>query len=110
MRVYIAGPYTKGDVVVNIQRAIEAAEIIRELGHIPYVPHLSHLWHLASPHPWEYWMALDMEWLRACDAIIRLPGKSIGADMELEEAQKQGIPVYYIDMAARRIEKEYRLT
>ena len=94
MRVYIAGPYTKGDVVVNVRNAVLAADRIFDAGHLPYVPHLTHLWHTVSPHPWEDWMRLDMGWLPACDALVRMPGESTGADLEVEQARNLGIPVF----------------
>lgn len=39
MRVYIAGPYTKGDVVENVRAAVFAGDEVFEAGHSPYVPH-----------------------------------------------------------------------
>lgn len=32
MRVYIAGPYTKGDVAVNVRNAIEAGNMVAGCG------------------------------------------------------------------------------
>ena len=40
MRVYIAGAYSKGDVALNVREAIEMADKLVKLGHIPYIPHL----------------------------------------------------------------------
>jgi hypothetical protein len=94
-RVYIAGPYTKGDVAANVRAAVDAAEQVAKLGHFPYVPHLTHFWHLIHPHDWTFWMALDQEWLLQCDCVIRLPGESRGADDEVALAERHGIPVYY---------------
>ena len=94
MRVYIAGPYTQGDPVENVRRAIRAAERVIASGHHPYVPHLNHLWHLISPHSWEYWMTLDLAFLPACDCMIRLPGESVGADRETRAAAGL-MPIYY---------------
>jgi hypothetical protein len=37
----------------------------------------------------------DLNWLAKCDAVLRLPGASSGADREVEYAQKLGIPVFY---------------
>lgn len=95
MRVYIAGPYTKGDVVVNVRTAILAADRIFDAGHLPYVPHLTHLWHMVSPRPWQDWMRLDMGWLPTCDALVRLPGESNGAELEVNEARSLCIPVFH---------------
>ena len=55
--IYLCGPYTLGDPVLNVRAMVAAAEAVVAAGHIPFVPLLDHLWHLASPHPWEYWIA-----------------------------------------------------
>ncbi len=95
MKVYIAGPYTAGDVVINVRNAIEAAERVAMAGHDPFIPHLTHFWHLVFPHPYEYWLRLDLAWLKACDALIRLPGESSGADREVVWCETHAYPVYY---------------
>lgn len=94
MKVYIAGPISVGDTALNIRRALEAAERVRELGHYPFVPHLFHFWHFAFPHPHDWWMQMDLEWLLICDAVLRLPGKSPGADREVKMAGHNGIRVF----------------
>lgn len=94
-RVYVAGPYTKGDVAENVKKAIESGDILLHCGYAPYIPHLNHFWHFLKPHSYDDWMALDVEWLMACSALIRLAGESKGADLEVELAQKLHIPVYY---------------
>ena len=43
---------------------------------------------------WTIWMAIDLELLSKCDALIRLPGDSKGADIEVDYAMANGIPVY----------------
>ena len=83
MKVFISGPYTSPDLVINVRNAILAAEKVIEKGHTPFVPHLNHLWHLVSPHEIDYWYAYDLDWLKVCDILLRLPGKSIGADEEV---------------------------
>jgi hypothetical protein len=40
-------------------------------------------------------MKQDFEWLKCCDAVLRLPGESTGADREVALAKELGIPVYY---------------
>jgi hypothetical protein len=42
----------------------------------------------------EDWMGLDLAWVEAADALIRLPGESVGADQEVALARKLGIPVF----------------
>lgn len=93
-RIYVAGPYTKPDPVVNTRKAIEAANELFDLGYAPYVPHLTLFWHFAFPRPYEDWMRLDFQWVKQCDALLRLPGESSGADREVIVAQEAGIPVF----------------
>ena len=93
--VYIAAPYTLGDVAVNVRRAIQAADELVEAGFIPYVPHLTHFWHIFSPKPWNFWLELDLQFMLKCDCVLRLNGESKGADKEMEIAKKALIPVYY---------------
>ena len=94
--IYIAGPYTNGDPVLNVRKAIEAADELRELGYVPFIPHLCHLWHLISPHEYEYWMLYCFEWLERCDGLLRLPGESEGADREVDRMLILGKPVFYV--------------
>lgn len=95
MKVYIAAPYTKGDACLNVRAAIQAAEELIEAGHVPFVPHLTHLWHLIVPHGYEFWLEYDLVWLEVCDAVLRLPGESAGADVEVHVARKYGMPVFF---------------
>lgn len=93
-RVYIAGPYTQGDVAVNVANAIQAGAVLMNHGIRPFVPHLSHFAHMMFPRPYEDWIYQDLEWLRCCGALLRLPGESPGADVEVAHARKWEIPVY----------------
>jgi hypothetical protein len=94
MFVYIAGPYTKGDVAVNVKNAVMMGNNLRALGFTPFIPHLTHFWHLIISHDVDYWYKYDMEWLEKCDAVFRLSGESKGADAEEARARELGIPVF----------------
>ena len=94
VKVYVSGPLSAGDWMVNLRAAVDAAEDLSRRGHVPYVPHLSMFWHLLYSHPHEFWLALDREWLEVCDAVLRLPGDSEGADLEVAWARELGKPVY----------------
>ena len=94
MIIYISSPYSKGDVSKNIRRACFAGDEILKKGHIPYVPHLTHLWDLISPKPWEDWLKIDLELLSMCDALLRLDGDSLGADLEVKEANRLCMIIY----------------
>lgn len=94
-KVYIAGPYTKGDVAANVARAILAADTLISLDFVPYTPHLSHFMHMMHPRSYDFWLDYDAEWLRMCDALFRLSGESEGSDKEVKLAQSMNMPVFY---------------
>jgi hypothetical protein len=93
--VYIASPYTKGDVAQNVRRQIDAANQLAKLGYVPFWPLSSHFWHMVHEHEYEFWMRQDEEWVRRCDCLLRLPGESAGADQEVALAKSLNIPVFY---------------
>jgi hypothetical protein len=93
--IYIAGPYSKGDPVINTANAIRAADHLASYGIIPFVPHLTLFWHLLSPHEIEFWYNYDIAWLSKCDGLLRLSGESPGADNEVRIAEEKGIKIYY---------------
>jgi len=98
--VYIAGPYTKPDPCENTKNAVDAANRLLDVC-APFIPHLSHFWHTMAPKPYPLWLSLDLEYLARCDALLRLPGDSSGADGEVEFAEANGIPVFYDEDALR---------
>jgi|SRR5215471_3980580 len=93
-RVYVAGAYSTGDVAVNVRNAYAAASRLADAGFAPFVPHHTHFWHMLSPRPYEEWLTLDLAFLPCCDALLRLPGESVGADAEMLEARTLSIPVF----------------
>src|SRR5260221_12980038 len=94
-KIYVAGPYSQGDVAVNVRQAFEAANRLADLGFAPFVPHSTHFWHMMFPRPYEFWLELDNQFLPCCDGILRLPGSSSGADKEVSLAIKLGKPVFH---------------
>lgn len=94
-KVYVAGPYTKGDVAQNVRNAIQAGDRLAEAGYVPFIPHLTHFWHLIYPHDWNFWREQGLHWLEICDYVLCLPGKSLGASLEAYRAVDLDIPVYY---------------
>lgn len=95
IRVYVAGPITKGDYLVNVRLAIDAAQQLREAGLFPFIPHSSALWHLVHHRGYEDWMEQDFVWLEQCHALLRVPGESSGADRETVHANSKNIPVFH---------------
>jgi len=96
--VYVAGPYTNPDPIENTHKALVEADTMYELSEhelVPVVPHLTAFWHLVRPHDYAHWLEYDLKVLSRCDAILRLPGESSGADGEVEFAEMNGIPVFH---------------
>jgi len=93
--VYIAGPYSKGVLLKNVQNAIAAGEELLKYGFSVYVPHLTHYWEwYHAQHPYEFWLEFDKAWLRKCDCVLRIPGESSGSDAEVVLAQSLNMPVF----------------
>jgi len=93
--IYIASPYTKGDVAVNVRESIVVADTLTEAGYLVFAPLFSHFWHFLIPHQYDFWMEMDLQWILRCDCVLRLPGESSGADKEVAFATAINIPVYY---------------
>lgn len=109
MKVYVAGPMrSSGYLMYNIRAAITVAEGLIKAGYIPHVPHLQAFWDFMNPHDYEYWLRLDLKWLEHCDAIVRLPGISLGADREMARAKELGLQVLpYKEFLNRGEEKDH---
>jgi hypothetical protein len=95
--VYIAGPYTNPDPVLNLHTALEVAERVERRGAAVLVPHLSMIWHIVSPAEEIVWYERDLQQMARCDAVMRFEGESLGADKEVLEAVRMGLPVFYDD-------------
>lgn len=95
MHVYIAAPYTTPTPEYNVAVAMSAACRLINLGYVPFLPHLYHYLDQVYPQPYETWMRLCLAYVRKSDKVLRLPGTSPGADREVEEAQRHGIPVFF---------------
>ena len=91
--VYLAGPYSSPDPVHNTHRTIRVADALLAAGFVPLIPHLTLAWHLVSPKRYDTLLDYDGELLERCDAVLRIPGRSPGADGEAQHAESLGIPV-----------------
>ena len=99
--VYIAGPYSHPDPLVNTRRMIKIADALFRLHVTPLVPHLTLLWQLVRVRPYQFWLEYDLQLLSRADVVLRVPGRSEGADAEVAHARQLGIPVLH--PASRRI-------
>jgi len=108
MMILIAGPYasgTNGDPELmqrNLHRLEEAAWPLFRAGHIPMIGEWVALPVLRSagasgptdPLAAEVMYPTADRLLHHCDAVLRLPGQSKGADQDVAIAQERGLPVY----------------
>lgn len=92
-RVFISGPYSSNPEE-NTKKAIKVFHELFQYGFTPYCPHVYQMIEKDSKISYENWIGYFFEWLRLCDAVIRIPGESSGADREVEFADSIGIPVY----------------
>jgi hypothetical protein len=106
-RIYIAGPYSLGDVAANVRHAIEAGDKVLCWGGVPFIPHLTHLWHMMYPHEHQEWMEYDRQWLVSCMALWRLPGGSDGTEEEVADAKGWMMPVFDQDAQVEEFIKSY---
>jgi hypothetical protein len=109
MLILIAGPYasgTDGDPALmaqNLKRLEQAAWPIFKAGHVPMIGEWVALPVLesagasgpADPLAAEVLYPVAQRLLQHCDAVLRLPGESRGADQDVAIARHRGIPVYY---------------
>lgn len=95
IKVYIASPYTLGDVAINVKTQMDMADKLLDLGFIPFTPEYLHFQHMMHPRSYEEWMEYDKVWVLTCNCLLRLEGKSSGADEEVSMAKQAGIPVFY---------------
>lgn len=101
-RVYVAGPISLGDIYRNIRTAVEVGKVLMMSGFAPLVPHLNCFSDLTTNEPvscpneftHEELYDSDLSWVSVSDAVLRLPGESVGADMETALAKQLGIPVF----------------
>ncbi|MFI1094433.1 DUF4406 domain-containing protein [Streptomyces sp. NPDC020917] len=120
MLILIAGPYrsgTGGDpqaMAANLARLEAAAWPVFAAGHLPVIGEWVALPVLRSagagptdPLADEVLYPTAQRLLAHCDAVLRLPGDSTGADRDVDTARRRGLPVYR-DVAEipRRIPKE----
>jgi len=105
-RVYISGPITKGDRDANFQQAADVHRELMAAGFAVFNPMLSMKFPGAFDIHHDTWVASDLPWVAAADAVLRLPGESRGADIECEHASIHGVPVFYDAADLRRFFSE----
>jgi hypothetical protein len=112
-RIYIAGPYSAGDVLTvfeNMRKGMVLATKVRQLGFAPFCPWMDFMYYFVNnsesfslENCYEYSLA----WLEVSDAILFTPNwkESHGAIQEHEYAIRKKIPVFH-SLAALALFKE----
>lgn len=101
LRIYISGPLTNGgtlgpqDVQANIDIAVQTGLALVHYGFSPMVPHLSYYMDPKEQLGLDTWIDVDRSWVEVADAVLRLPGKSVGADAEVAHALAEKVPVVH---------------
>ncbi|WP_138761078.1 DUF4406 domain-containing protein [Modestobacter altitudinis] len=106
--ILIAGPYrsgTGGDpelMADNLARLEAAAWPLFRAGHVPMIGEWVALPVLRSagadvddPLAEQVLYPVAARLLARCDAVLRLPGESTGADQDVTIARERGLPVYH---------------
>ena len=109
MLILIAGPYRSGTnddpalLDANLASLEQAAWPVFEAGHIPMIGEWVALpvlrgaggTSIADPIASRIMYPTAERLLQHCDAVLRLPGASAGADQDVAIAERRGIPVYF---------------
>ena len=107
--ILIAGPYRSGTdddpdrMAANLARLEEAAWPLFRAGHVPMIGEWVALPVLRSagadgpldPFADQVMYPTAERLLEHCDAVLRLPGESTGADRDVEIARQRGLPVFH---------------
>lgn len=106
--IYVSGPMrgAPGDVGpwLNCRIGMDVGKKLWVAGWHPFVPMLNAFWEMSvgalTPGHSDGasgWLEFDFSAITRCDALLRLPGKSDGADREVAVALAAGIPVFYME-------------
>jgi hypothetical protein len=107
--VLIAGPYRSGTnddpalIAANLRKLESYALPLYHAGHIPLIGEWVALPIIRDAGGKQVGDAIHQQYLypvasrllERCDAVLRVPGESTGADQDVRLAQERGLPIYY---------------
>jgi hypothetical protein len=109
LMILIAGPYRSGTddapdrMASNLQALEQYALPLYRAGHLPMIGEWAALpiiraagsKRVGDPIYQEYLYPVASRLLERCDAVLRIPGESRGADQDVSIARQRGLPVFY---------------
>jgi hypothetical protein len=109
MMILIAGPYRSGTgddpekMAANLRRLERASWPLFQAGHVPMIGEWAALpiWRagkgerIGDPLYERIFHPVAHRLLERCDAVLRLPGASKGADDDVKVARESGKPIYF---------------
>jgi hypothetical protein len=109
LMILIAGPYRSGTdddpdrLAANLRALEEAAWPVFRAGHVPMIGEWVALpvmrgagsTAVGDPVSEQVLYPTAERLLQHCDAVLRLPGASTGADQDVRIAEERGLPVYH---------------
>ena len=109
LMVLIAGPYRSGTndsperIAENLRKLEQYALPLYEAGHLPVIgewvalPIIRNAGSVCIGDPvyQAYLYPVANRLLERCDAVLRVPGESKGADQDVEMARRRGLPVFF---------------
>jgi hypothetical protein len=110
MLIFLSCPISNGDMATdteiekNVAVAIAYETVLRDLEFAVVNPALSWFSHKFRPWSHDRWMEQAIDTMLRCDAVLRVPGDSVGADREQAFAETHDLP--YFESVACLLEHE----
>lgn len=93
--IYIASPYTKGDVAINTRFQMQLFDELMNSGLVwPVAPLWSHFQHLAFPRPYKDWIEYDLALLPRMDACLRMNASYQGVNTPYQESGRRHVDYF----------------
>lgn len=106
--IYVASPYA-GDIENNVRYAQEACKAVLSIDAYPYAPHLyiTNILRDDVPEEREAGLNAGLAFLARCDELWVFGARiSNGMAGEIKEAERLGMPIRYVDLDLRIIDRD----
>ena len=99
--VYIASQYSNGgkitnrnELLTNVKIQMDYSDILMKYGFLVHTPLLSHFQDSYKKQSYEIWIRQCLNNIIKYDNVLRIKGKSQGANKEIKLAKSKNIPIY----------------